>query len=60
MQNKGLIYLCPATVLAHWVYLACVGVMLVAAYVVFTKKYYYLHEEYLELLKKLDFGTSPE
>ena len=52
MQNKGLIYLCPATVLAHWVYLVCAGVVLVAAYVVFMKKYYHLHEEYLTGLKR--------
>ena len=50
--SLGFVYLCPATVLAHWVYLVCAGVVLVAAYVVFMKKYYHLHEEYLESLKK--------
>ena len=60
MQNKGLIYLCPAAMLAHWVYLACVGVMLVAAYVVFMKKYYHLHEEYLAGVREKDSGSSPE
>ena len=50
--SLGFIYLCPATVLAHWVYLVCAGVVLVAAYVVFMKKYYHLHAEYLESLKK--------
>ena len=50
--SLGFIYLCPATVLAHWVYLVCAGALLVGAYVVFMKKYYHLHEEYLESLKK--------
>ena len=47
-----MIYLVPASVLAHWIYLVGVGVLLVGAYVVFMKKYYHLHEEYLESLKK--------
>ena len=46
-----MIYLVPNTVLAHWVYLVGVGVLLVCAYVVFMKKYYHLHEEYLASLK---------
>ena len=50
--SLGFVYLCPTTVLAHWVYLVCAGVVLVAAYVVFMKKYYHLHEEYLASLKK--------
>lgn len=47
-----MIYLVPASVSAHWIYLVGVGVLLVGAYVVFMKKYYHLHEEYLESLKK--------
>ena len=50
--SLGFIYLCPATVLAHWVYLVCAGIVLVAAYVLFMKKYYHLHAEYLESMKK--------
>ena len=50
--SLGFIYLCPTTVLAHWIYLVGVGVLLVGAYVVFMKKYYHLHEEYLASLKK--------
>lgn len=38
-------------VLAHWIYLVVVGVLLVGAYVLFMKKYYHLHEEYLDSLK---------
>ena len=50
--SLGFVYLCPATVLAHWIYLVCAGVVLVVAYVLFMRKYYHLHEEYLESLKK--------
>ena len=49
--SLGFVYLCPATVPAHWIYLIVVVVVLVAAYVVFMKKYYHLHEEYLASLK---------
>ena len=47
-----MIYTIPNTRLAHWIYLAAVFVVLVLAYVLFMKKYYHLHEEYLESLKK--------
>ena len=47
-----MIYLIPNTVVAHWMYLIVVGAVLVAAYVIFMKKYYHLHEEYLASLKK--------
>lgn len=50
--SLGVIYLCPDTVLAHWIYLICAGGVLVVAYVLFMKKYYHLHEEYLASLKK--------
>ena len=46
-----MVYLIPNTVVAHWVYLVVVGLVLVAAYVLFMKKYYHLHEEYLKSLK---------
>ena len=46
-----MIYLVPNTVLAHWIYLVAVGIVLVAAYMLFMKKYYHLHEEYLTSLK---------
>ena len=47
-----MIYLIPNTVLAHWIYLLVVLVVLMAAYVLFMKKYYHRHEEYLASLKK--------
>ena len=39
-------------VLAHWIYLICAFVVLAVAYVLFKKKYYHLHEEYLASLNK--------
>lgn len=45
------IYVIPNTVLAHWIYLIAVCAVLVVAYVLFKKKYYHLHEEYLASLK---------
>ena len=52
LVSLGFIYLCPNTVLAHWIYLIVALVILVAAYVLFMKKYYHLHEEYFAGLKK--------
>ena len=49
--SLGFIYLCPDTVLAHWMYLLGAVVVLAIAYVLFKKKYYHLHEEYLRKLK---------
>ena len=49
--SLGFIYLCPNTVLAHWIYLVVAGIVLAVAYVLFMKKYYHLHEEYLASLK---------
>ena len=46
-----MVYLFPNTVLAHWIYLVVVAILLALAYVVFMKKYYHLHEEYLESIK---------
>lgn len=45
-----MVYLVPNTVLAHWIYLLVLLVLLVGAYVLFMKKYYHLHEEYLQSL----------
>ena len=46
-----MVYLIPDTPLAHWIYLIAVGIVLAVAYILFMKKYYHLHEEYLEQLK---------
>ena len=45
------IYLIPDTLVAHWVYLVCIGGAFIVVYVVFMMKYYHLHEEYLDSLK---------
>ena len=50
--SLAMVYLVPDTVLAHWIYLVAVALVLVCGYVVFMKKYYHLHAEYLESLKK--------
>ena len=49
--SLGFIYLCPNTVLAHWIYLVGAAAVLAVVYVVFKMKYYHLHEEYLESLR---------
>ena len=50
--SLGFIYICPNTVCCHWMYLIVAAVVLAIAYVLFKKKYYHLHEEYLASLKK--------
>ena len=50
--SLGFIYLCPNTVLAHWIYLVAAGIVLAVAYVLFMRKNYHLHEEYLAGQKK--------
>ena len=50
--SLGFIYLCPNTILAHWVYLVEAAAVLAVAYIWFKMKYYHLHEEYLASLKK--------
>ena len=50
--SLGFIYLCPDTMVAHWVYLVITLVVLAIAYILFKKKYYHLHEEYLASIKK--------
>lgn len=49
--SLGFIYLCPNTVLAHWTYLIMAILILSLGYVLFMKKYYHLHEEYLNSLR---------
>jgi len=50
--SLGFVYLCPNTILAHWIYLIAAGMVLVGAYVLFMRKYYHLHEQYLKSLEK--------
>ena len=46
----GFIYLCPNTILAHWGYLIGAVITLGTAYILFMRKYYHLHKEYLASL----------
>ena len=46
-----MIYLIPDTAAWHWCYLFAVILLLALAYILFMRKYYHLHEEYLESLK---------
>ena len=50
--SLGFIYLCPNTIVAHWIYLVVAGLVLAVVYVLFMRKYYYLHEQYLKSLEK--------
>jgi len=50
--SLAFIYLVPNTVLAHWIYLVAVVMMLAIVYMVFMKKNYHLHEEYLASLRE--------
>ena len=48
------VFICfiPDTVIAHWIYLLGVVVLLSLGYVIFMKKYYWMHEEYLRKVNK--------
>lgn len=50
--SLGFIYVCPDTMACHWEYMAGTVIVLALAYVLFMKKYYHLHEEYLASIKK--------
>lgn len=50
--SSGFIFLCPNTVLAHWIYLIGATTLLAVCYVLFMKKYFHLHVEYLASLEK--------
>lgn len=56
----GFVYLCPvleagsglSLVAWHWIYLVVALAVLAVEYVVFMRRFYYLHEEYLASLKR--------
>ena len=56
----GFVYLCPVLAVGsglslvawHWIYLVVALAVLAAAYVVFMRRFYYLHEAYLASLKR--------
>ena len=45
------VYAIPDTAAAHWAYLVCVAAAMGVAYVLFMRKHYHLHAEYLRNLK---------
>ncbi len=49
--SLGFLFAIPNTVAAHWGYLVGVLISLAIIYVLFMKKFYHLHEEYLESLE---------
>lgn len=49
--SLGLIYVCPNTIAAHWIYMVGAILVLGVAYVLFKKKYYHLHEAYIASIK---------
>lgn len=51
--SLGFIYLIPNTIVAHWIYLVTAALVLAVVYVLFKMKYYHLHEEYLDEIKRL-------
>lgn len=58
--SVGFIFLCPvlesacglSLVAWHWIYLVVALAVLAVAYVVFMRRFYYLHEAYLASLKR--------
>lgn len=58
--SLGFVYLCPplssflglSLVAVHWIYLSLALLLLSVAYILFMKKFYHLHEEYLASLGK--------
>lgn len=52
LVSAGFIYLVPDNAGAHWIYLLCVFALLSLIYILFKKKYYHLHEEYLRNTSK--------
>ena len=53
MVSLGSVFIVPDTVLAHWIYLIGAIIVLAIAYVMFMKKYYHLHQAYLDEIKRL-------
>ena len=53
MVSLVFVFIVPDTVLAHWIYLIGAIIVLAIAYVMFMKKYYHLHQAYLDEIKRL-------
>lgn len=48
--SLGFIFVCPDTIAAHWMYFIVMALLFIVAYILFMRKYYHLHEEYLQSL----------
>lgn len=53
LVSLGFVFIVPDTVLAHWIYFIGAIIVLAIAYVMFMKKYYHLHQAYLDEIKRL-------
>ena len=51
--SLGFVFIVPDMVFAHWGYFVGALVVLAVAYVAFMKKYYHLHQAYLDEIKRL-------
>ena len=49
--SLGFLFICPNTIVCHWIYLISSFVAFASVYVIFKKRYYHLHEEYLASLE---------
>lgn len=64
--SLGFVYLCPVLARAsgmglvpwHWIYLVVALVVLAVAYVLFMRKFYHLHEEYLRRVRGEDITSK--
>lgn len=50
LVSLGFVFIVPDTVFAHWIYFIGAIIVLAIAYVMFMKKYYHLHQDYLKEL----------
>jgi O-antigen/teichoic acid export membrane protein len=48
--SLAFIYAIPDTTSAHWIYMSATIILLSLAYLLFMKKYYHLHEDYLKTI----------
>lgn len=53
LVSLGFVFIVPDTVLAHWIYFIGAIIVLAIAYVMFMKRYYHLHQAYLDEIKRL-------
>ena len=47
-----MVYFVPNEAIAHWIYLGAIVIILAVVYLLFMKKYYHLHEEYLAMIER--------